>query len=545
MATVYRTTFCWLFIFFLWFDIPFALGQGKTSDVRMHISQPFPNRIIRENEYTITGYVHSAKGVWFSNPTNYISTDYINVEDCEIIECRLPPSKDTGITFFNASKHFISGLNSETGGMVKLKMPSGTSFIRLSKRTDLQEIEYWAKLYFSQITTYNALLNSNNATIQRLDMGLYSALAPDYSPVFRHGDFAYNAQNEKKTGKANRGYNVNELFYPRFRIPIHLKTKHGTILVAANAIYNQNNADTYTVVIARSTNGGKTFEKRTLCKGWNLSMVYDEQNDHIFFFQGLTYAVSTDDGKTWSEFKSLGIEKPKGWEKFYASPTVGIQLSNGILAVPYILMNGSGPEITLNANAIVYSADFGKTWKITAVTPDTIIANETTIAEYAPNQIMINARGGTEVHWGSPNPGRRVFVPVTLSKSDRKDWHVKEWELHESDKQLIEPICNASFIASQYGKHRFGLFCNPHTTGKERKNLMLQVSSDFTHWTKVGLLTPFNRVVYGYCSLNYQNGRMSFVFEDKKCGILYADLTPFMDEILTKMIANKMLYKQD
>ena len=262
-------------------------------------------------------------------------------------------------------------------------------------------------------------------------------------------------------------------------------------------------------------------------------------------FSGGYLLRSHDDGKTWSEFKSLGLEKPKEWEKFYASPTVGIQLSNGILAVPYILMNGSGPKITLNANAIVYSADFGKTWKITAVTPDTIIANETTIAEYAPNQIMINARGGTEVHWGSPNPGRRVFVPATPSKSDRKDWHINEWKLHESDKQLIEPICNASFIACQYGKHHFGLFSNPHTTGKERKNLMLQVSSDFTHWTKVGLLTPFNRVVYGYCSLNYQNGRLSFVFEDKECGILYTDLTPFMDEILTKMAANKIIYQQD
>ena len=74
---------------------------------------------------------------------------------------------------------------------------------------------------------------------------------------------------------------------------------------------------------------------------------------------------------------------------------------------------------------------------------------------------------------------------------------------------------------------------------------MLQVSSDFTHWTKVGLLTPFNREVYGYCSLNYQNGQLSFVFEDKECGILYADLTPLMDEILTKMVVNKILYQEN
>lgn len=297
--------------------------------------------------------------------------------------------------------------------------------------------------------------------------------------------------------------------------------------------------------MARSTDGGKTFDESQMCRGYNPCLIYDEQHDRIFFLHDLNYSISTDDGQTWSDFMPMNIEKPKGWEKFYASPTTGIQLKNGILAAPYILMNGSGKGISKNANAVVYSADFGKTWKVTAATPDTIIANETTIAEYAPNQIMINARGGTEVHWGSPNPGRRVFVSVTPSKSDRKDWHIKEWKLHESDKQLIEPICNASFIACQYGKHRFGLFCNPYTSGKKRKNLMLQVSSDFTHWTKVGLLTPFNREVYGYCSLNYQNGQLSFVFEDKECGILYADLTPFMDEILTKMVVNKILYQEN
>lgn len=69
---------------------------------------------------------------------------------------------------------------------------------------------------------------------------------------------------------------------------------------------------------------------------------------------------------------------------------------------------------------MVYSADFGKTWKVTAATPDTIIANETTIAEYAPNQIMINARGGTEVHWGSPIQDGVSLCPLHLQKATEK-----------------------------------------------------------------------------------------------------------------------------
>ena len=531
---------CWFVFSLSWIVVSFAHGQDTASGKTISISQSFPRGIVTESEYVILGHVHVTNGNLYRNPLNYLSTDFISVAGCDIIECCLPPSKGGGVVFYDENKHFISGMNTEEGGRIKVRMPDATSFVRLSRRTDLAGLRYGARLYSSTTATDHALLMECHEIIQRLNSNLYSGLVSDFFPVFVQGDLACNKAEDKGI---NASDNNSDKCHPIFRIPIHLKTKHGTILVACNSILTQEEIKEYSIVIARSVNGGQTFEKRLICKGANLSMIYDKQHDCIFFLHGLNYSISTNDGQTWSDFMPMNIEKPQGWEKFYASPTTGIQLENGILAAPYILMNGSGKGISKNANAVVYSADFGKTWKVTAVTPDTIIANETTIAEYAPNQIIINARGGTEVQWGSPNPGRRVFVPVTPSQSERKDWHVKEWKLHESDKQLIEPICNASFIACQYGKYRFGLFCNPHTTGKERKNLMLQVSSDFTHWTKVGLLTPFNRVVYGYCSLNYQSGRLSFVYEDKECGIIYADLTPFMDEILTKMIANKMLYK--
>lgn len=533
---------CWSIFFLSWIIVSFMYGQETASDNTINITQPFPRKIVTEDDYVVLGHVLVTDGNLYSNPPNYVSTDFISVADCDIIECYLPPSKGGGVAFYDNGKRFISGINTEEGGIVKVKMPDATSFVRLSKRTDLAGLRYGARMYSSITKTDHALLIENHEITQRLNASLYSGLAPNFFPVFVPGDFSCNKVEIKNVNAAD---NKKGECHPIFRIPIHLKTKHGTILVACNSILEQGGVKDYSVVIARSVNGGQTFEKRHLCKGTNLSMIYDERNDRIFFLHGLAYSISTDDGQTWSDFKPMYIEKPQGWEKFYASPTTGIQLANGILAAPYILMNGSGKGITKNANSVVYSADFGKTWQVTAETPDTIIANETTIAEYAPNQVMINARGGTEVHWGSPNLGRRIFVAASSLKSNRRDWNIKDWKLHESDKQLIEPICNASFIACQYGKHRFGLFCNPHTTGKERKNLMLQVSSDFVHWTKVGLLTPFNREVYGYCSLNYQNGQLSFVFEDKECGVLYADLTPLMDEILTKMAANKMLYEQD
>ena len=505
--------------------------------------QPYPIKIVCDGDYTIAGHISNTNGMLMVSPPNYSSTSYIEVSGYDVIECQLPQSKCGGLAFYDADKRFLSAISSKNGEKIQSNIPQNAFYMRLCKRTDIVSISYYAKLYKSDNRNVQAIIQEIHNQIKSLNGGLYAALVADYITVFQRDNFAYNEVDRNGCHVINP--NIKEKYYSIFRIPIHLKTKHGTIIVAAEAKKMQKGMKGNSIIMARSTDGGKTFDESQMCRGYNPCLIYDEQHDRIFFLHDLNYSISTDDGQTWSDFMPMNIEKPKGWEKFYASPTTGIQLKNGILAAPYILMNGSGKGISKNANAVVYSADFGKTWKVTAATPDTIIANETTIAEYAPNQIMINARGGTEVHWGSPNPGRRVFVSVTPSKSDRKDWHIKEWKLHESDKQLIEPICNASFIACQYGKHRFGLFCNPYTSGKKRKNLMLQVSSDFTHWTKVGLLTPFNREVYGYCSLNYQNGQLSFVFEDKECGILYADLTPFMDEILTKMVVNKILYQEN
>lgn len=517
----------------------YAYGQERNMEKESFSSQFFPLITIIDTDYFIKGHISNQNGMLIASPSNYMSTDFINVWDCDVIECNLPPSKGGGVAFYDKNKRYLSALSLDDGGFLKVKMPQRTSFIRLCKRTDLSGITYYAKLFKSDYRNKNETLQEQTDLLQHLNMGLYAALTPNYTPVFQQGDFTYNAID--KNGIAFIDSNIKEYYQPVFRIPVHLKTKHGTIIVTAEAIRKQKGIEGKSVVLARSTNKGKSFEKHYICEGDNQCLIYDERYDRIFLLHGLAYSISMDDGQTWSEFKPMNINKPKGWERIYPSPTTGIQLSNGILAAPYILMNGAGKRITQNANAVVYSTDFGETWNITATTPISIIANETTIAEYTPNQIMINARGGTEVHWNSENPGRRVFVPATISQNDRNDWNIEKWVLHESDKQLIEPICNASFVACKYGKYRFGLFCNPYTKEKVRKNLILQVSYDFSHWSKVGLLTPYDRELYGYCSLNYQNKNLSFVFEDIECGILYADLSLYMDEILAKMIVNKLV----
>ena len=512
----------------------------KKVEDNIYINQPIPSILITDDLYTHIGYISLKNGLLETNKENYLTTDFINSAGCNIIECVLPPSKIGGIAFYDSNKNFLSGFSIEKGNTINLVIPQNTSFIRLSKRTDLSGRTYGAKLYYAKKIDHQNHNLENNNTLQKLKSNLYALLNLNYIPVFTPNDFIYNSIDKN-------GYGVidsckKERFSPTFRLPIHIKTKHGTILIAANAIREQKWLEGASTVIARSTNNGKTFEKKYLCKGGNLSMVYDKINDKIFCIRGLTYSVSNDDGKTWSKFKEMNITKPSHWEKFYVSPNTGIQLTNGVLAIPYILLNGEKTSITKSANVVVYSSDYGKNWKITPITPDSIIANENTIVEYAPNQIMINARGGTEIHWNSNNPGRRIFIPIIPSNSELGQWYITGWKQHESDRKLLEPICNASLIACSFGKYRFGLFCNPYTKEALRKNLMLQVSSDFTHWSKVGLLTPYNHHLYGYCSLNYEAEKLSFVFEDTHA-IIYADLTPYIDEILTKMIVNKMLFE--
>lgn len=517
-----------------------VVSQIIKKENSIHINQPIPSILITDDLYTHLGYISLKNGLLEKNKKNYLSTDFINTANCNIIECILPPSKIGGIAFYDSNKCFLSGFSIEKGNTINLIIPQKTSFIRLSKRTDLLGRTYGAKLYYSKETSHEMFNMKSNNILQNYNSNLYASLNLNYIPVFTPNDFIYNTIDKDGFGIIDSC--KKERFSPIFRLPIHIKTKHGTILVAANAIREQKGLEGSSTVIARSTNNGTTFDKKILCQGGNLSIVYDKVNDKIFCIRGLTYSVSDDDGKTWSKFKKMNITKPSQWEKFYVSPNTGIQLTNGVLAIPYILLNGEEASITKSANAIVYSTDYGKNWEITSTTPDSIIANENTIAEYAPNQIMINARGGTEIHWNSNNPGRRIFIPTNTSNHKREQWHITGWKLHESDKKLFEPICNASFIACSFGKHRFGLFCNPYTKEALRKNLMLQVSSDFTHWSKVGLLTPYNHYLYGYCSLNYEAKKLSFVFEDTK-SIIYADLTPYIDEILTKMIANKILFE--
>lgn len=347
--------------------------------------------------------------------------------------------------------------------------------------------------------------------------------AVNYITVFSPNEFIYNSVDENGMGFIDDRIKKREK--AQVRIPIHLITDNGTILVACQ-VYFYHGVESFSwIYVARSIDNGETWYKQRLLKGGNPNFIYDHVNNRVFSMQGNRYRYSDDDGLTWSNDVIFSLKSEKEWEHFYQSPTVGIQLENGILATVYEAFIGYGKDISSNMNVVVYSRDFGNTWETSPATNKKIIANESTLAEYAPNQIMINARGGTEASWNSDNPGRRVFIPTNRASSDINKWKISGWKTHKSDKLLIEPICNASFVSINNNGKRIGLFTNPMIQSNPRRNITLQYTTDFVHWVPIKLLTEANKHVFGYSSLCYNGKRLTFVYDDREKGILFTDLT--------------------
>ena len=509
---------------------------------KINLPEAYPSLVYDSTAYTIVGGVMTETGTLKTSITNYRSTEYIDVEGISLVKCSLPTSVGCGLVFFDSDKNYLTGYCSKTEKSIVRAVPENARYIRASYRADQTRVPF-IHLYKSAYSdSYQDVVMKLYRDMQGNKSQLGAIFTPNYKVAIGDGCFLYNAVNN---GIGYVDSTISEVYQPYFRIPTHIVFNNGDILVAAEVRREQEGMTGTSIGLALSEDAGESWRRFDFLetKGSNPNLTYDKKNDRVILFVGLKYFISSDHGQTWTAKGSISSLRPDGWEKMYPSPTKGIQLENGILATPFILMNGSGTGITENCNIVVFSRDFGETWEATAATPSEIIANETTIAEYESNQIMINARGGTELSWSNSNPGRRVFIPSKESASDIKTWAVSKWVTDVSDKVLPEPVCNASFISAEVGKHRFGLFCNPRAKVNPRRNLFLRVSADFHNWTGVGLLTEAEREVYGYCSLCYNGGRLSFVYEDKEYGILFCDLTDYMDEVLTKMIANKMIYQ--
>ena len=328
---------------------------------------------------------------------------------------------------------------------------------------------------------------------------------------------------------------------PVFRLPKMIVCNNGVIVLGCEAKVDVGSRASFHA-IAISNDGGKSF----IAKKSDVRLheiVYDRINDRILSYAGTTFFASDDQGRTWYDYRSrINTRLPKGFDEISMSPTAGIQLKNGILAIPMRCIKynrdskGNKMEsIEREVVFVLYSKDYGKNWDQSPWTDESIIADEVIIVEYANNQIMLNARGGTEFSWEKTNNGRRVFVPEIKSKASIINWRITGWKTeHVSDGVIYDPICNASIVSAKIGWRKVALFCNPDMPGEywPRKNLCLRASRDFKTWKKIAQITPTDYPVLGYSSLAYFNGNIYFAYEDEKKGIQFCSLNILKERII-------------
>lgn len=362
------------------------------------------------------------------------------------------------------------------------------------------------------------------------------------------------------------------------RIPNAIVTNRRTLFVTANTV--EIDGVSSNGLIARSTDNGDNWQVKPFEHKMPKGFLYDKENDAIFFLNHVRAWRSTDDGETFDEYAHVGIrnpldslffvlrenEKQRSIQQRYAyeltmstSPCLGIQLSNGVLvmpfkasirkwkAIPNQLDDDGYPvidrskvkniiDILADVCILAYSRDYGKTWEQSPSTPlfntdgTPCIIDEVSIAEVEENRVMINARGGTESWLNQTNLGRRVLYQTNNSIGIKKeDYTIAGFEFDPiSDGVLWDPLVHAAFAKCEYNNTTFWLFCNCYLPGeyKPRKDLMLQVSADGHHWTPVMLVSPAGKEINGYCSIYCNNNTIILSYEDSGSeGIKVINLT--------------------
>lgn len=260
-------------------------------------------------------------------------------------------------------------------------------------------------------------------------------------------------------------------------------------------------------------------------------LLYDKKNERILSLTASFCYASDDFGETWYQMAYFGnsIHRPEQFNHTMYCPTTGIQLSNGVLVAPmrFFQKDENSGKLVKSVNFIIYSKDYGKTWEQSPTTPEDIICDEALVVEYKKNQVMINARGGTEFWMEKTNNGRRVFVPVAKSSNRVNKWKIRSWKIEKvSDGQLYDPICNAAILRLPKEIKKGAVFTNPYIPGEywPRKNLLLRYTKDYKHWDNLSLLTPYGERLRGYSALAASRDNVYFAYVNNEGQVLFCSI---------------------
>ena len=230
-------------------------------------------------------------------------------------------------------------------------------------------------------------------------------------------------EEEVPSSEFNYIYNQGTDGFELYRIPAIVKSKSNTLLAFAEARKARSNGDSGDIdlVVKRSSDNGKTWSKQITI--WNdgqntcgnpvpivddrgrihLLMTWNFQTDKWGAITNGTgedsrrpyYTYSDDDGITWAqpvEITSSG-NKDK-WDWYATGPCHGIQIQKGIhkgrLVAPNYFTTRESGKVTSYSH-IIYSDDYGKTWKPGEPTPVGGVG-ECSVAEIGEGTLMLNMR---------------------------------------------------------------------------------------------------------------------------------------------------------
>ena len=230
-------------------------------------------------------------------------------------------------------------------------------------------------------------------------------------------------EEEVPSSEFNYIYNQGTDGFELYRIPAIVKSKSNTLLAFAEARKARSNGDSGDIdlVVKRSSDNGKTWSKQITI--WNdgqntcgnpvpivddrgrihLLMTWNFQTDKWGAITNGTgedsrrpyYTYSDDDGITWAQPVEItsSVKKEK-WDWYATGPCHGIQIQKGthktrLVATNHFTTRESG-KVTSYSH-IIYSDDYGKTWKPGEPTPVGGVG-ECSVAEIGEGTLMLNMR---------------------------------------------------------------------------------------------------------------------------------------------------------
>ena len=299
-------------------------------------------------------------------------------------------------------------------------------------------------------------------------------------------------------------YKAGDFGVHTFRIPALCTAKDGAILAFCEARMKASGDDGHiNLVVRRSADGGATWSDMAVIASDSVGTfgnpvpVLDEKSGKIILVMAHTpagYTESTmgnypdahtrrifvcescDGGLFWTKPRDLTKELNLGKGAWYAvGPGGGMQIKGGEHSGRIVVPVNTAKKDMWRAGAI-YSDDFGKTWRL-GKWCDFHSANESQIAQIG-DCLFLNMRVQNSLKNMNIPRYRRVAAGFDFGES---------WRASAYDFELLEPVCQGTFISFEKDGKEYVAFSNPEH-GKKRVNLTLKVAdgSEYIDWFKRG-----------------------------------------------------------